>query len=121
MNTISLLKRFITYIFPIVDMELEKWKEESLLCPDKLLSTQAVSSITNKSFHAQGGSIFALYPGVNAESLTRLIVSYQTISDYLDYLCDRAGIEDEDAFFSLHLSMTDALNPGHEHHDYYRL
>lgn len=49
-----------------------------------------------------------------------LIVALQTISDYLDNLCDRAGITNELAFRQLHLAVTDALNPHTPLHDYYR-
>ena len=43
----------------------------------------------------------------------------QTISDYLDNLCDRAGITDEQAFRQLHQAMTDALDPEAIPQDYY--
>ena len=49
----------------------------------------------------------------------RLVVALQTISDYLDNLCDRAGVADETAFRQLHLAMTDALDPGRPVSDYY--
>jgi Protein of unknown function (DUF2600). len=117
--TVKFLKNYIKFIFPIVDHELELWKINAHNCPDRHLSEQAVSSICKKSFHTKGGSAYALYPEVDALSITRLIVAYQTISDYLDNLCDRAGVMDEEAFSYLHLSMLDALDTGNLH-DYYK-
>ncbi|HHY46045.1 MAG TPA: tetraprenyl-beta-curcumene synthase family protein [Firmicutes bacterium] len=43
--------------------------------------------------------------------LIKFIVAFQTISDYLDNLCDRAGCLDGRAFWTLHQSMLDALEP----------
>jgi tetraprenyl-beta-curcumene synthase len=47
------------------------------------------------------------------------VVALQTISDYLDNLCDRRG-SPTGRFRQLHLAMTDALDPAGETHDYYR-
>ncbi|MGE5381659.1 MAG: DUF2600 family protein, partial [Methylocystaceae bacterium] len=47
------------------------------------------------------------------------IIYLQTISDYLDNLCDRAGSTDSDAFLQLHQSMHDAVNPKAKPANYY--
>lgn len=120
MGTIGILKRYIYSIFPMVNEELKSWEKFILSCPQSIPSTQALSSLEYKSFHAIGGSVYALYPGADTAALVKLIVAFQTISDYLDNLCDRAGVQDEEAFFSLHTSMIDALEPGGRMHDYYR-
>ena len=54
------------------------------------------------------------------DEVISFIVAYQTISDYLDNLCDRSTSLDPDDFRALHESMMDALTPG-AMHDYYRL
>ena len=105
----KLITRYVREVFPLVETELEKWHEKASNCQDDLLKLQAKDSIKRKAFHAKGGSIYALYPGVNTTSLVSFIVSLQTISDYLDNLCDRAGIFDEKAFRQLHLAFSDAL------------
>jgi tetraprenyl-beta-curcumene synthase len=61
-----------------------------------------------KLFHAIGGSVYGLAP-LRSPGLVSFIVAYQTISDYLDNLCDRAGVCDARAFERLHQSMLDAL------------
>lgn len=106
-----MIYNFIKEIFPIVDAELEKWKREAELIPCAELRTQALASIAHKKFHCQGGSIYALYPGVCKKNILRFIVAFQTISDYLDNLCDRAGCEDGNAFRLLHKSYIDAVSP----------
>lgn len=120
LKSIALLQNYIKYVFPEVDHELYAWKRDASSCPDRVLSSQAIASIELKGFHAKGGSVFALYPGCDVKSQVRLITAYQTICDYLDNLCDRAGIMDEKAFMNLHLSLTDALSPEGTVHDYYK-
>jgi len=86
-----LITRFVKNIFPQVNQALEHWRKLAAEIPDPVLRKQALSSIRAKRFHCQGGSIYALYPGVNQEVMVGFIVAFQTISDYLDNLCDRAG------------------------------
>lgn len=119
-TSLGLITKFVSQIFPLVDSELSNWREyaTSRCAPD--LSTQALASIRDKKFHCQGGSIYCLYPGVDNRSFVRLVVALQTISDYLDNLCDRAGVADEQAFRQLHLAMTDALDPASDLRDYYK-
>lgn len=106
-----LVKKFVQEVFPLVDLELENWVKELGDCNCKELKEQALASIETKRFHALGGSIYALYPGVDTKVFVKFVVALQTISDYLDNLCDRAGVYDEQAFRQLHRAMTAALDP----------
>ncbi|HHY38052.1 MAG TPA: tetraprenyl-beta-curcumene synthase family protein [Clostridia bacterium] len=80
------------------------------------LLVEGLRSIEYKRFHAQGGSVFSILQAGKRGAWTvhrpllRAIVALQTISDYLDNLCDRAGISDEVAFRHLHRAFTDALD-----------
>lgn len=116
---LNLIKKFIKDVFPMIDEELNTYLKRAQNIPDPDLSKQAVSSIETKKFHCQGGGVYVLYPSVHAEDMVTFIVSYQTISDYLDNLCDRAKVTDERAFRQLHLAMTDALDTSSEIEDYY--
>lgn len=118
-SSFTLITTFIRSVFPRVKQELSCWADyaEANCCPE--LKEQALSSINDKKFHCQGGSIYSLYHGVHTADFITLVVALQTISDYLDNLCDRAGIADEQAFRQLHLAMTDALNPKAVAQDYY--
>ncbi|MDT8903018.1 tetraprenyl-beta-curcumene synthase family protein [Anaeroselena agilis] len=117
-NSLNLIRRFVNQVFPLVDRELSYWRHRAAGAEPEL-AVQALASIRDKRFHCQGGAIYSLYPGVNTSRFVRLIVALQTISDYLDNLCDRAGVADEAAFRQLHLAMTDALDPDGEPRDYY--
>ncbi|BBB90811.1 MAG TPA: tetraprenyl-beta-curcumene synthase family protein [Methylomusa anaerophila] len=115
---LSVLRKFVFDVFPLVDRELECWRQAAG-GGRRELTEQALDSIHLKKFHCQGGSVYSLYRGVPTAKFVRLVVALQTISDYLDNLCDRAGITDEPAFRQLHLAMTDALDPEAQIHDYY--
>lgn len=111
---------FISRVFPVVLHELSHWRSLASRIRDPELRAQALASLKMKKFHALGGSVYALYPQTNLKSTVRFIVALQTISDYLDNLCDRVGIMDETAFAQLHLAMADAVNPSNSYSDYYR-
>lgn len=119
MNRVKLIYHFVSKVFPMVKQELRSWRQRAEQIPDPRLSQQARESIRLKAFHCQGGSIYALYPGVNREEAVRFIVAYQTMSDFLDNLVDSLEVEDELAFAQLHLAMKEALVPGAVLSDYY--
>lgn len=114
-----LIFQFVKNVFPRVKRHLKAWEERARCAPDQALSEQALESIHTKTFHCQGGSIYALYPGVITEDVVEFIVAYQTISDYLDNLVDALDVHDEKAFAQLHRAMTEALDPEAELTDYY--
>ncbi|UNC93964.1 tetraprenyl-beta-curcumene synthase family protein [Candidatus Contubernalis alkalaceticus] len=122
---LNILTRFVTRVFPQVDRELLGWKKYLNACPPGELKNQALASIRDKRFHCQGGSIYALYIPEKSKDLVPAIVALQTISDYLDNLCDRVECGEEKAFRELHRSMIEALEPWkreqkERQRDYYR-
>lgn len=118
---IRLMSRVYKFILPDVRRELDGWRQEADSIPDPELRKQALASIKAKEFHCQGGSVYAAANLAKREILIPLIVAFQTISDYLDNLCDRSTSMDADDFRLLHQSMLDAVNPGSELQDYYAL
>jgi tetraprenyl-beta-curcumene synthase len=84
-----------------------------------VLREQALASLRNKRFHADGGSVYAAVNPKYTIKLVKLIVALQTISDYLDNLCDRCQIYDESDFRQLHHAMRDAVVPNAPLRDYY--
>lgn len=119
-HPIGLMKKVYKDVFPLVHKELSYWREKAESIPNKELRKQALASIETKTFHCEGGSILALLSKVNIEQCIRFIVAYQTISDYLDNLCDRSTSMDPVDFRFLHDSMPDALTPGNETKNYYQ-
>ncbi|NLI70755.1 MAG: tetraprenyl-beta-curcumene synthase family protein [Firmicutes bacterium] len=103
---------FLTAVIPKVFKELRRWNRKIEECPDSDLYFLAKNSLRLKRFHSQGGSYFTLSARNHSPELIRAIVALQTISDYLDNLCDRNNCHNEAAFRYLHLAMSDALSPG---------
>ena len=115
----GLMNKVYNTLFPIVQKELQGWEGKAAMIPDGELRTQALASIASKKFHCQGGAVFALLAGKECEKAVRFIIAYQTISDYLDNLCDRSTSLDPRDFRMLHEAMKDALRPGAELQNYY--
>lgn len=108
-------------IFPTVNAELVFWEKRAGEIPDGELRQQALASIESKRFHCLGGAVYALLAGYRWREAIRFIVAYQTISDYLDNLCDRSTSLDPEDFRLLHDAMADALSKNNRIQHYYAL
>ncbi|MFF2090403.1 tetraprenyl-beta-curcumene synthase family protein [Paenibacillus sp. NPDC058174] len=120
-SPLKLMYRVYKYILPEVENELSKLRAMAERIPDGELRTQALDSLAGKKFHCQGGAVYACANLEQRHILIPLIVALQTISDYLDNLCDRSTSLDPDDFRLLHQSMLDAVDPAAEPKDYYAL
>ncbi|WP_127586901.1 tetraprenyl-beta-curcumene synthase family protein [Paenibacillus koleovorans] len=118
-NPVTLMRRVYRYVLPEVRTQLERWRETAERIPDPELRKQAIASMTTKQFHCEGGSVYAAANLSMRHVLLPLIVAFQTISDYLDNLCDRSTSLDPVDFRLLHQSMLDAVNPEAPVQDYY--
>ncbi|MRH44796.1 DUF2600 family protein [Aquibacillus halophilus] len=107
-------------IFPQVNVELNYWKDRAEKIPNRELRAQALASLESKRFHCQGGAVYSILAGHRWKEAIRFIIAYQTISDYLDNLCDRSTSLDPNDFSMLHRSMEDALTIGNPTNDYYQ-
>jgi tetraprenyl-beta-curcumene synthase len=118
---LSLMSKVYRKIIPAVHQELAYWKSRAAKIPNLELRTQALASIEHKTFHCEGGGILALMANDHYKKAVKFIVAYQTISDYLDNLCDRSTSLDPEDFAALHESMSDALQLDVSKKNYYRL
>jgi len=107
-------------VLPQVHKHLQHWIDKARKIPSPDLQKQALASIDGNTFHCEGGGIYGLLAGDRYREAIRFIVAYQTISDYLDNLCDRSTSLDPDDFRILHTSMHHALTPRAKLDDYYR-
>ena len=119
-NILTMTSKVFLQVRPQVHEHLEHWIDQARKIPSPELQKQALASIADKTFHCEGGAIYGLLAGDRYREAIRFIVAYQTISDYLDNLCDRSTSLDPDDFRILHTSMQHALTPGAELDDYYR-
>lgn len=118
--TWTITARITCSVIPRVHRCLDFWTDQARAIPDEELRRQALMSIETKTFHCEGGGIYSVLAGAYSDEAIRFIVAYQTISDYLDNLCDRSTSLDPSDFSALHESMRDALTPGAPLRDYYR-
>lgn len=118
-SSITLMGKVYFKIFPHVHKELAHWKRRAEQIPDAELRTQALASISSKRFHCQGGGVYAILARERWKEAIQFIVAYQTISDYLDNLCDRSTSFDPADFRLMHQSMIDALTPSNSVKNYY--
>ncbi len=116
---LTLMKRVYRHILPGVNKALAGWEEAAGRIPDPELRRQALASIRTKKFHCQGGAVYAAANLGQKDRLISLIVAFQTISDYLDNLCDRSTSQDPEDFRRLHQAMLDAVTPELAPADYY--
>ena len=117
----TMTAKTLLVVRPWVQRYLAGWAERASTIPDPELRSQALASIRTKAFHCEGGAVYGLLAGMRHPEVIRFIVAYQTISDYLDNLCDRSTSLDPDDFRSLHDAMLQALIPDAPHGRYYRL
>lgn len=117
---LMLMNKVYKDIFPVVQKELHYWKSEAMCIPDPELRKQAIDSIENKDFHCEGGAILSLLAENKRNEAISFIVAYQTISDYLDNLCDRSTSLDDKDFAALHEAMIHSLKRQSEETNYYR-
>lgn len=103
---------YLLRILPAVERELAIWRNRAQAIPDAELKRQTLDSIDKKRFHCQGGSFYALYPGAKTSQIISFVVALQTISDYLDNLCDRVAVANDGAFRRLHDALPKASRSG---------
>ncbi|OPY90432.1 MAG: Tetraprenyl-beta-curcumene synthase [Syntrophus sp. PtaU1.Bin208] len=117
----TLTTRIFLQVRPRVQCYLKGWRRRAEAIPDPELRRQALLSIRTKTFHCEGGAVYALLAGPHFDETVRFIIAYQTISDYLDNLCDRSTSLDPADFRTLHASMLHALTPSAPLDNYYAL
>lgn len=117
----KLMYRVYKYVLPEVESELSRLRKLAERIADSELRMQALASMDSKKFHCQGGAVYACANLEQRHVLIPLIVALQTISDYLDNLCDRSTSQDPDDFRLLHQSMLDAVVPNAPLRNYYAL
>lgn len=127
----SSLREFCIYpalvgkVFPLVRRELQRWRSIAGKIPSPELRKEALSSIDSKAFHCMGGGVLSLFNPKRLNDLIRVIVAVQTISDYLDNLCDRLLQSDNlalsrESLLHLHKAMLCALDEDALQEDFYR-
>ena len=102
---------------PAVSRELRIWRARAQAIPDGPLREDALCSLAHKRDHVEGAALFWILARRRDLRLLRLLVASQTIWDFLDNASERAPCAINSR--QLHLALSDALDPGRPHSDYY--
>jgi len=116
---LKLIYKFVWYILPEIKKQLGAWAIKSSMIENDILREQAMLAVRRKKFYYHGGSIYAIYPGVDMKRAVSFIVSFQTICDYLDMLCNRSDVKNEQVFRQLYLAILDAVDKYRGINNYY--
>ena len=109
-------------VLPQVRCELERWERWTVKIPDSVLRQAALSTLREKGSNAEATAVFAiLIPRPQRTSALRAMTALQTTIDYLDTLGEQSGDEPLANGLALHKALLEAVTPGAEHSDWYRL
>lgn len=110
--------REVTWGLREVAGELDRWRRQAESIPDHPIREDALRSLSRKRGHADGAALFSTLPSHRNSHLIRLLVSYETILDFLDDVSERHATEANGR--ELHMALVDAFEPGRALSDYYR-
>jgi tetraprenyl-beta-curcumene synthase len=110
--------REVTWGLREVAIELDRWRKQAESIPDDRIREDALRSLARKRGHADGAALFSTVPSHRNRHLIRLLVSYETILDFLDDVSERHTTEANGR--ELHMALVDAFDPGRSLSDYYR-
>ncbi|HEY8486526.1 MAG TPA: DUF2600 family protein, partial [Limnochordales bacterium] len=102
----------VGFCLPQASRELSRWERVAASLDDPERRRQALGSLRHKAFHSLGAAVFgALAPARYRGTVVRFAVAYQTLSDYLDNLCDRGPELSARRMRRLHGCMEQAVRP----------
>lgn len=103
-----------------VQKELSQWEAVARRIPDPLLRACALEKLTGERLNPEAAALFAvLAPPRRRLAVTKLIVAYQVLYDYLDGLNEKTGFHELVDGLQLHRALTDAVAPACPVSDYY--
>lgn len=109
-------------VLPQVRGELQRWERRTGGIPDLVLREAALSAIKEKSGNVEATAVFAiLTPRSRRSSVLRAMTALQTTIEYLDVLGEHSHDEPLADGLALHGALTEAVTPGAQYSDWYRL
>jgi tetraprenyl-beta-curcumene synthase len=103
-----------------VSREIQTLRARASAIPDAAIREDALSSIERKRGHADGAALFWILPRHRDLNLLRVLVTYQTIWDFLDSVNERGAHKGTVNGLQLHKALVEALDPSVPISDYYR-
>lgn len=101
---------FSKQIYPIVDMRLRECHKYSKRIKKLTIKSASREALEKNRFDAAVSSICMLFPDINIPTATDVVISFQTIVQYLNTLCSRNSTCTEAFVRLIFSSLKDALN-----------
>ncbi len=107
-------------LWPILRRELRAWREHAESIPDADLRRVALTAQHAKRRNVEGAVAFAAFAQPEHRLCSaRAMAAYETAFDYLDCLCEMPNSDPITNGHKLMQALAVAVQPGHEHDDYY--
>ncbi len=116
-----MMTRFWLLTLPVARGELRRWERAASAIPDPDLRAQALTTLRSERLSAAGAALFATTAHHHDAGLVRVLVAFQIAWDYLDTLAEQPAADPLANGVRLHGALTDALDPGRPHADYFAL
>jgi tetraprenyl-beta-curcumene synthase len=115
-------RRYWFGVFPVVRREASRWRQRAQSIPTESLRRHAVDTHRVKR-NPEGAAAFAvLAPRASRDRVTRMLVAFQTMFDYVDTVSEQSGADDPLADArQLHLALDASVSPDPPRNDYYEL
>ncbi len=88
--------------------------------PDAPIRRDALSALAGKRANIDGAALFWIIPRARSRGLLRLLVTYQTMWDYLDSASEHGAQAGHANGLRLHTALIEALDPSRAICDHYR-
>ena len=121
---LALLRMMVRYwleIHPMMRSDLDGWRERATAIPDATLRADALATLAGERLNTAGAALFATLAGAADPALLRALIAFQVTWDYVDTLSERPATDPIANGAQLHAALVDALTPGGERADWYRL
>jgi tetraprenyl-beta-curcumene synthase len=116
-----MMVRYWIAVHPLLRADLEAWRLRALAIPDPTLRANALATLTGERLNVAGAALFATFARIPDPALLRALIAFQVTWDYVDTLSERPAADPIANGAQLHAALVDALTPGGERTDWYRL
>lgn len=106
---------------PAAAREIASWRARAQTIRDEPLRADALEALRDKRPNIEGAALFWILPVPRLPELLRLLVTYQTLWDYLDTANERAAHAGHANGLQLHRALVAALDPSEPTSEYYAL
>jgi tetraprenyl-beta-curcumene synthase len=112
--------RQLVWGLPAAARELRRWRIRAAGIPDAPIRRDALSALAGKRGNTDGAALFWILPRARSPGLLSLLVTYQTMWDFLDSASERGARADRANGLRLHTALIEALDPSRPICDHYR-